>query len=162
MRETVKKVYHEIDGEKCEFQITKLDALQGGCMLKFVTEKLIPLIGGAQEIFSSTRDIDDEEEAVRQRTDNIMKIIPKALESISDKELIDFEKRCLRTVEINKPAGWQPVMIGDDFGVDEIAYDPIMALTLCYDVVEFNFGGFFGDKGLASVLPLQNSQSQNV
>lgn len=161
MRETVKSVFHEVEEEKCEFQIHKMDALQGACLLKFVTEKLVPLIGGVQEIFEKTEG-DDQDAVIKDRTEKIMKIIPKALESISDKELIDFEKRCLRTVEIKKPAGWQPVMIGDDFGVDELAYDPLTALVLCYDVVEFNFGGFFGGKGLASVLPLPNSSQQNA
>ena len=156
MRETIKKVYHEVDGEKTEFQIRKRHALQGACLIKFVTGKLIPLIGGAQEIFSSTQE-GEEDEVVKARTAKIMEIIPEALASISDKELIDFEKRCLRTVEILKPAGYQPVMIGDDFGVDELQYDPLLALVLCYDVVEFNFGGFFGGKGLASLLPQQNS-----
>lgn len=160
MREMSKTVKHEIDGNEILFQIRKMNALDGSYMLKFVAEKLLPLVGGFQNIFAKQSEEDEgktEDEIAETRTDMLMEMIPKALQTISKDELLDFEKQCLRLVDMMKPAGWQPVMMGDFFGVEEVEYDPIMALTLCYDVIQFNFAGFFAGRNLASILNPQDS-----
>jgi len=154
MRETVKKFTHEIDGEELIFQVHKMDALHGSFLLKFVAEKLLPLIDSFQTIFVDI-DGEDEEEVAKKRTDAIMRVIPKALQSISKEELFDFERQCLNSVDIMMPAGWIEVMDGDHFSVEEVKYDPFLALILCFDVVTFNFSGFFGGKGLSSLLKPQ-------
>lgn len=161
MREIIKDVTREIDGEKMTFQLRKMNALQATCLLKFVTEKVLPVIEGTQTIFRNTEDA-TEEEAIKERSESMMGIIAKALGTISDEELINFEKRCLHTVYVSKPAGWQPVMMGDSFGVDELEYDALNVLSLCYEVVQFNFSGFFDGKSLASILPLQASSQPNA
>ena len=152
MREIEKIVSHKIDGEDVNFRIRKMDALDGGTLLKFVVEKFVPMFKEAEQIFADPKEGATEEEVAMQRTEEILDALPKALEKISDAELIDFEKRCLRKVDMMKPAGWQPVMMGDSFGVQEVEYDPIMTLMLCYEVVVFNFSGFFGGNGLTSFL----------
>lgn len=162
MRETVKKVTHEIDGEEATFQIHKMNALEGSFMIKFVAEKLIPLVDGFQTMFEESDEDATVEEVAKKRTENIMDIVPKALASISEEELIGFEKKCLRHVEMLMGAGWQKVMIDNDFGVEEVEYDPLLALMLCFDVVQFNFSGFFGGKGLSSLLNPQSSSKQNA
>ena len=164
MREIVKKYTHNSNGEELVFQVHKMNALAGSYMIKFVAEKLIPLIDGFQSIFVEA-DIDTEEkakEAAQKRTDAIMEVIPKALASISESELYSFQKQCLNNVEMMLPAGWQKVMTGDAFGVEEVEYDPILALILCYDVIEFNFSGFFAGVNSRPLLPRQNTSSQNV
>lgn len=162
MRETTKEFTRKIGDKDMRFQIRKMDALKGSCLLKFVIEKLLPLFKGAQDIFAEPEEGKTEQEVIIDRTASVMEIIPKALESISEEELIKFEKSCLQTVDVAFPAGWQPVVIGDSFGVDELEYDVINVLLLCYDVVEFNFGGFFGGKGLSSLLPLQASSPSDA
>lgn len=152
MRETMKQVVHKVDDKETSFRIHKMNALEGGVLLKFVAEKLLPIFRNIEGIFAEPEEGATEEEVAVQRTNMILEMIPKALEKISDKELMDFEKNCLRMVEMNLAAGWQPVMVGDDFGVEEIEYDAFTALLLCYDVVQFNFNGFFGGKGLTSFL----------
>ena len=163
MREITKQVVRKVDGEERTFQIRKMNALNGSLLLKFCAEKLIPLFSGVQDMLSGA-DIEgkSEEEVVKNRTESVMTMIPQALASISDEELISFEERCLKTVDILMPAGWQPVMIGKSFGVEELEYDPVTALLLCYDVLEFNLGSFFGGKGLGSLLPQQSSTQQNA
>ena len=161
MREIVKKVTHEVNGEELTFQVHKMNALEGSFLLKFVAEKLIPLIDNFQSVFTDING-DKEEEVTKARTDAILNVIPKALASISKDELIDFEKQCLHRVEMMMPAGWQQVMVGDDFGVEEVEYDPLLALTLCFDVVMFNFSGFFGGKGWSSLLNPSNTSKQNA
>lgn len=157
MRETSKIVTHPVDGKEEKFQIHKMDALEGASLLKFVVEKFVPLFKNAEQIFAEPKEGATEEEVAIQRTEDILDMLPKALEKISDDELIDFEKRCLRKVDMMKPAGWQPVFMGNSFGVKEIEHDVITALLLCYDVVLFNFSGFFEGRGLGSLLNPQTT-----
>lgn len=162
MRETTKQVTHEVDGKELTFQIRKMNALQGAFLIKFVTEKLLPLLDGLQNVFIQDEEIEDKDETIKQRTSAIMEMIPKALSSISEEELMNFEMKCLQTVDLLLPAGWQPVMVGKNFTVEDIEYEPLTALLLCYDVIEFNFRGFFGGKGLSSLLPRQSSSLQDA
>jgi len=161
MREITKKVVHTIDDEEMTFQVHKMNALDGSYLLKFVAEKLIPLIDGFQAIFVDTEG-ENVEEVAQKRTDAILEVIPKALSSISKEELYDFQKECLHRCDMLKDAGWQKVMIGDNFGVQEVEYDPILALMLCFDVVQFNFSSFFGGKGLSSLLNPQSISKRNA
>ena len=166
MRETIKKVTRTVEGEEMTFQIRKMNALSGSVLLKFVAEKLLPLFSGLQDLFAGevkeNATPEEVEEIAKKRTESVMTIIPQALASISEEELIAFEERCLNTVDVLMPAGWQPVMSGKNFGIEEIENDPIAVLLLCYDVMEFNLGGFFGGKGLSSLLPLKNISQQNA
>ena len=164
MREITKEVKHEIDGKEMTFQIRKMDALKGASLLKLVTEKLVPVFTGLQGVFTP---IDEENEEKRQkiveaRTKEVLQMIPDALSQISEEETENLLKRCLQTVDILLPAGWQPVMVGNNFGAEELEYDIMTALILCYEVVEFNFGGFFGGKSLGSILNRQATSRQGA
>ena len=90
MRETTKQVTHEVDGKELTFQIRKMNALQGAFLIKFVTEKLLPLLDGLQNVFIQDEEIEDKDETIKQRTSAIMEMIPKALSSISEEELMNF------------------------------------------------------------------------
>jgi len=165
MRELTKRVVREWNGDSMTFQVHKMNALDGSYLLKFVAEKIIPLIDSFQSIFVDTDEIKSEEEAeavAKRRTDAILDVIPKALSSISREELFEFEKECLQRVDMMLPAGWQPVMTGDRFGVEDVEYEPILCLILCYEVIAFNFSGFFGGGVLSSLLPPQNTSKQNA
>jgi len=156
MRITTKEVKHEIDGQEMTFQIKKMDALRGSYLMKFCAEKFLPVFTKAQHMFNDEEAPKNEEEAkelARVRTEQIFTLIPEVLASMTEEELISFETRCLQTVEVLKPAGWQPVMVGNHFGVEELEDDIKTVLILCYEVVEFNMGSFFGGKNLASLLP---------
>lgn len=159
MRETVKQVKHEVDGVEQTFQIHKMDALRGSYLMKFCTEKFLPLLNDIQSIVTNEKPKDekDVDRIALAGTEQIISMIPKVLASMSEEELITFEIRCLRTVDMMKPAGWQPVMVGDNWGVEELENDLKTVLLLCYEVVEFNLGSFFGGKSLSSFLPGKNS-----
>ena len=157
MRETVKQVVHKVDDKDVTFQIHKMNALEGGVLLKFVAEKFIPLFNTLEGVFSEPAEGSSEHDVAVARTSLMLEIIPKALEKISNDELVDFEKRCLQHVDMMMSAGWQPVMTGMDFGVEEVEYDPFLALILCYEVVQFNFSGFFGGNGLTSLFKPQTT-----
>ena len=159
MRITTKEVKHEIDGQEMTFQIRKMDALHGSYLMKFCAEKFMPFLNDAQSLFSgdAPKSEAEVEKIAKIRTEQIFTLIPKALSTLSEEELINFEIRCLQTVDVLKPAGWQPVMVGNEFGVEELEDDIKTVLILCYEVVEFNMGSFFGGKSLASFLPQRNT-----
>ena len=159
MRITTKEVKHEVDGQELTFQIKKMDALHGSYLMKFCAEKFLPFLNDVQDLFGGEEPKDDRdvEEIAKERTNKIFALIPKVLSTLSEEELISFEKRCLNTVSVLKPAGWQPVLYGDNFGIEELEDDLMTVLVLCYEVVEFNIGSFFGGNRLASFLPQQNT-----
>jgi len=162
MREITKEVKHEIDGKEMTFQIRKMNALKGSYLVKFVTEKLIPVFAKLQGIFAPADENADQQKVVEARTEEVLQMIPDALSKLSDDEVEQLLTRCLQTVDVLLPAGWQPVMIGNSFGVEELEYDIVTALILCYEVIEFNLGGFFGGKSLGSFLPHPNTSKQGA
>lgn len=158
MREVTKQVKHEVDGTEMTFQIRKMNALDGSYLMKFCAEKLMPIFSALKGTFQPIKEGDDEEKIVAERTAEVLDMIPKALASLDRNDLKEFQTMCLNTVDALLPAGWQAVMDGNTFGVEEIEYDAAVALILCYDVLEFNLGGFFGGKGLSSLLPQQSTK----
>jgi len=161
MRITTKEVVHEVDGQEMTFQIRKMDALHGSYLMKFCAEKLLPVFNDVQKLFANDNEEglspEELEEIAKKRTDEVFTMLPKALANLSEEELIGFEMKCLRTVDVKKPAGLQPVLIGNNFGVEELEDDIKTILILCYEVVEFNMSGFFGEKGLGSLLPRRST-----
>ena len=171
MRETVKQIEFSSGEEKKTYQIHKMNALEGSYLIKFCSEKLLPAYNSIQSIFSASSidpDLEGDElkaaeEAVAQeRMEKIMTVIPEALANLTEKELMSFEIRCLQTVEVLKPAGWQPVMINGRFGDEELEYDTVSVLRLVYEVLVFNLGSFFGGGSLGSLLNSRSSSPQNA
>ena len=124
MRITEKEVKHEVDGQELTFQIKKMDALHGSYLMKFVAEKFLPVLNDVQGLFDDGEQKPKNEKEMdaiaKARTEKVLTVIPKALASLTEEELINFEIRCLQTVSVLKPAGWQPVLVGNSFGVEEL------------------------------------------
>lgn len=170
MRETTKQIKFGPEGEEKTFQIRKMNALAGSYLIKFCSEKLLPVYNQLQKVFGESEinieglsgpELEAAEEALAQeRMEKVMIMIPKALERLSEKELLEFETRCLQTVDILEPAGWQPVMIGNEFGDEDLEYDIGAVLRLVYEVLVFNLGSFFGGGSLGSLLSNRSSSQQ--
>ena len=172
MRETIKRIKIGPEGEEKEYQIHKMNALAGSYLIKFCSEKLLPVYNSLQNAFSSTdTDIEGltdeqiaekEAKVAKERTQAVIRLIPEALSKLSEKELMEFEVRCLQTVEILKPAGWQAVMINGRFGDEDLEYDLGTVLRLVYEVLVFNLGSFFGGANLSSLLNNSGSSLPNA
>ena len=156
MRETTKQIKITTGDEERTFQLRKMNALDGTGLIKFCAEKLIPVYSKLQDIFTNETG-DDEEAVAKARTEQVLMMIPEALSKISTEEMVAFEKECLRTVDVLYPAGWQPVMVGNSFGDEELEYDTGAVLRLVYEVLVFNLGSFFGGGLLNSLPNLKNS-----
>lgn len=172
MRETTKQIKFGTEGEEKTYQIHKMNALAGSYLIKFCSEKLLPVYNSLQDAFSDTNinieglsdaEIEAKEAKVaKQRTQAVIELIPEALSKLSEKELMEFEVRCLQTVDILKPAGWQPVMINGHFGDDDLEYDLGSVLRLVYEVLVFNLGSFFGGGSLGSLLNSKSFSQPNA
>lgn len=171
MRETTKQIKFGPEGEEKTYQIHKMNALAGSYLIKFCSEKLLPVYNSIQDIFSNSdinlEGMDEAEiekretEITNMRVQKVLEMIPEALANLSEKELTEFEVRCLQTVEVLKPAGWQQVMIAGHFGDEDLEYDIGAVLRLVYEVLVFNLGSFFGGGTLVSLLNSKNSSPQS-
>lgn len=169
MRETEKIVELEFkEGDKTEkrnYKIKKMDALAGSWLLKFCTQKILPLFNVIKGVFGNLgEDVTEEDipKVSEGRTEEILELLPKALETLTEEELINFEIKCLKTVEAWYPAGYQPVINGKTFGDPYIEYDVGAMLRLVYEVLVFNLGSFFGEGSLISLLNLLSSSQSNA
>lgn len=163
MRQNTKEVKHDVDGKEMTFQLKKLSVIDGVYLSKVVAEKIMPIFDSVKEIFKPTN---TKTTNVEQRTDEVMsevmQSLPKLLSSISKEDLETIMGTCLRSVSALLPAGWQPVMIGDRFCVEEVEYDIAITLALCYEVMEFNLGSFFGGSSLTSLFANLNTSPRNA
>ena len=158
MREISKEVRHTIDDQEMTFIITKMDALKGAWLMKFCAEKLLPLFNQMRSVFAEDSGEGlSEDELAQKRTNQVIEILPGILSSLTEEDLMTLQKRCLATVKAVLPGGLQPVLTGNSFGVAELEYDIVTVLVLCYEVIEFNLGSFFGGNPLASLRLPQNT-----
>ena len=155
MREITKETKHEAGGKEYTFQITKMNVLDGAWLMKFATEKVLPLLAELDDVFTPIDNNLPKEKVdaiVEKRTKLVFQKIPTALASLKYDDLVELITRCLHTVSVLMPAGWQPMMIGNNFGVEELECETAIGLILCYEVFEFNLGSFFEGKRLGSIL----------
>ena len=153
MRQLTKEVKHTIDETEYTFQIKKMDALSCSYLLKIVLEKLLPVFSKAQEIFTGKKgEGKNVDKIVAERTNELMTMIPEVLASMTEEDLLTLEKRCLSTVSVQFPMGWRPLFDQGSFVIEELEYDVMTVLLLCYEVIDFNTESFFGGKSLGSAL----------
>ncbi len=160
-----KEVKHNVKGQEMTFQIEKMDALRGAGLMKFAAQKVLPLFDTVKDIFDGKEKPKDAEELqkyIAQKSDIVFKMIPEALASLTEEELIRYMAKCLGTVKCMKPSGWQPIMDKFEFCIPELEKDIATCLLLTYEVTEFNLGGFFAESGLGSFLPRRNTQQPNA
>lgn len=124
------------EGEQ-RFRLRKMDAMTGACLLKFMVEKvspvLTPLLAGA------------EDSAIPAAVE---KALPTVLQDLSDEDLRRVMLRCLRHVDMELPAGFHPVYLREGFGIPELEDDTVTCLRLTYHEILWCMAGFFAASGL--------------
>ena len=55
-RETTKQVTLEVDGKSMVFEIDKMDALHGAGLMKFAAQKILPILGMAENAADSLKE----------------------------------------------------------------------------------------------------------
>jgi len=151
MREITKNIELEIEGNKMNFQIRKMDAFNGAYLLKVITEKALPALKDAIDMVANEGESKKEED--NESMIRIFDLLPGLLASMDAAELKRIMMMCLQTVSCWLPAGYQEVVDSrGNFGIEELEYDVSSCLRLVYEVIVFNCSGFFGESGLGSIL----------
>lgn len=154
VRDIMKMVEIELDGETKSFRITKMDAFSGAYLMKLVTEKAMPLL---QEAIKGIEQQEDDSFNLKLITE----YLPRLLESMTMDELKKLMVLCLQSVELSFPAGFHRVVDAKgNFGVEELQYNTAICLRLMYEVIVYNCAGFFEESGLSSILGQQNGSLQ--
>ena len=133
------------------YRIRKMDAFASASLLKFMTSKGIPLLAAAQGVFDPSM-LENKEGAdgpsEGELTALAAQMIPPVLDAVSDEELKSLMIRCLNYCDKKLPAGYQPVMDGETFGIAEAEGDVFLCLVLCFHAIAYNMKGFFDGSGL--------------
>ena len=124
--------YVQIGGE--EYRIEKFAPVPGLQLARLTLAKLTPvaekLTGGGEEIRTA---------------------LCAAVSSLTDEEVEARVTKCLRFCCKKKKLGWAAcVDAAGNYGVAELAHDPVTALALCAEALKWGIGDFFGES--ASIL----------
>ena len=124
--------YVQIGGE--EYRIEKFAPVPGLQLARLTLAKLTPvakkLTGGGEEILTA---------------------LCAAVSSLTDEEVEALVTKCLRFCCKKKKLGWAAcVDAAGNYGVAELAHDPVTALALCAEALKWGIGDFFGES--ASIL----------
>ena len=124
--------YVQIGGE--EYRSEKFAPVPGLQLARLTLAKLTPvaemLTGGGEEILTA---------------------LCAAVSSLTDEEVEALVTKCLRFCCKKKKLGWAAcVDAAGNYGVAELAHDPVTALALCAEALKWGIGDFFGES--ASIL----------
>lgn len=124
--------YVQIGGE--EYRIEKFAPVPGLQLARLTLAKLTPvaekLTGGGEEVLAA---------------------LCAAVSSLTDEEVEALTTKCLRFCCKKKKLGWAACLdAAGNYGVAELAHDPVTALALCAEALKWGIGDFFGES--ASIL----------
>ncbi|MDO5435263.1 MAG: hypothetical protein Q4G19_02730 [Clostridia bacterium] len=137
MRENAKMITLRTPEGERRFRLRKMDAMTGACLLKFIVEKVSPVLTPLTE--------GAEDSAIPAAVE---KALPMVLQELSDEDLRRVMLRCLRHVDMELPAGFHPVHLRDRFGIPELEEDTVTCLRLTYHEILWCLAGFFAASGL--------------
>lgn len=137
----------EIDG--VSYSIKKFTAKTGLKMARLVLSKMAPILP-----------LLDQEASTE---DKLFSALSEVLDSMSDADIDDLVNKCLRVCYVTLPAGLQPIIDETGhYGVEDVEYDMVLTLRLCFEAIKWGASDFFGEKGSAlKSLMAQLGSSQN-
>ena len=137
----------EIDG--VTYSIKKFTAKAGLKMARLVLSKMAPILP-----------LLDQEASTE---DKLFSALSEILDSMSDADIDDLVNKCLRVCYVTLPAGPQPIIDETGhYGVEDVEYDMVLTLRLCFEAIKWGASDFFGEKGSAlKSLMAQLGSSQN-
>ena len=137
----------DIDGE--QYSIQKFTAIAGLQIAKMIISKLTPLLpylDGSEEV---------PPEAIAQ--------LMTAIGQMTDEDVENLVKKCLKCCYKQFPAGLQPVIDKTgNWGVEGVEYDIVKTCRLCIEAIKWGTSDFFGEKGstlIAEVVPSLSQQN---
>ena len=148
-RELTKNFKLEVDEKEEEFKIQKMNSFDGAYLMKFVSEKAMPLLKALAVRMNKDGEGLKKVESLEMIGDSLTHL----LESLDREDMKTLMMMCLQTVSIYLPAGYQEVLDENgNFGVQNLEYNAAVCLRLTYEVIVFNCASFFEESGLSSSL----------
>lgn len=125
----------EIDG--INYSIKKFTAKAGLKITRFVIAKMAPIIPLLDP-------------ANRTGEDAIYTTLGEVFDALSDADIDNLVDKCLRVCFVNMPAGLAPIIDETGhYGVEDVEYDMMLTLRLCFEAIKWGASDFFGEKSSA-------------
>ncbi len=125
MRTIYKKLTLPVEGEQAEFRLRKFDAFSGVSLLRLAL-KYLP---------------ENNDSEGRGRT------MERVFTAMTEEELHGLLRTALNHTEVLLPAGYQPVMVGEDWGWEPLEHDAAACLRLAAECARWSLEGFFTEAG---------------
>lgn len=126
----------EFEFGKSHYRTHKLDAISGMYLLKFLTQKLMPVIQPAMEM--------GDDNGFNLDINSLTTLIPVALADINQDDIRQITKMCLNATEKQMSEDmWVPCMKGDKYFVPSLEFDMDATLVICWKAIQLNCMGFF-------------------
>lgn len=126
-------IYTNIEIDGVSYSIKKFTAKTGLKMARLVLAKLAPIIPMLDPGASTD--------------DKLYETLGEIFDSLSDAEIDDIVDKCLRVSYVVLPAGPQPIIDETGhYGVEDVEYDLLLTLRLCFEAIKWGASDFFGDK----------------
>ena len=119
MRSITREITLPLDGGAADFRLTRLDAFSGVFLLRLLQRYMPEGEGG----------------------------VPRFLADVPDYEMRVLMRACLNHAEIRLPAGWTPVMAGDEWEAPDLRYDTVSCVRLTAEVIRWTLADFFPGSG---------------
>ena len=126
MRIITKTITLPIDGTSRDFQLRKLDAFSGVCLLQILRR------------YQS------------ENGESINDLLNRIFDTLPPEELRSLLRMCLNAVEVRLPAGWQPVMIASDWGWPDLEYNARACMVLMFEEIIWTLQDFFDESASTS------------
>ena len=120
MRQIVKDIQMNVDGNQVGLRLFKLDAFSGVVLLRLL---------------------------MRLEEKNNRPTMLDLIASLSEEELRSVMTSVLNHVSVLLPAGPQPVMTGSEWGYPELEHDTRSCMRLLMEGIAWSLSGFFGEGG---------------
>ena len=130
MRNIIKNITVQVDGEMKTFRLKKLDAFSGVSLLRLVLRRL--------------------PEMEKEGNQHDPSLLEAVFLSLSDTELRGVMRDCLNHTEVLLEAGYHPVMMGPEWGYPELEHDAAACLKLTLEGISWTLSDFFPAAGSAS------------
>lgn len=134
MRNVFKNIELNVEGENHSFRISKWDVMSSICL------------------FRAVRQVAPADESIP-----LTKLYEVAFEEMPEYQLKPLLVKALNHVEMLLPAGYQPVMTGEDFGIEALEYDAKTCLKLAIQSWVWTLQDFFIDGESTSPKKTQDS-----
>ena len=133
MRQIIKNITLPIDGTPMDFRLKKLDAFSGVSLMRLLAKAPSGVILKPKAEESPPPD---------PFSDFFLSLSPDDLRSLMTS--------CLNHAEVLLPAGYIPVMTGEDWSWPEAEHDTVTCLKLTMEVALWTLQGFFAEGGPTS------------